>query len=196
MKRDTHNTMLFHKKMLLPCLVALLSAAIFTAFLPGELNAQSAIPQQQVVLGDADGDGFSPPEDCDDNNPLVFPGAPELCDGLDNDCNGVVPATENDLDGDGFMVCEGDCNDSNVTVYPGAPELCDGLDNNCDGTIPATENDADGDGFMVCEGDCDDSNPTVFPNAPELCDGLDNDCNGVVPADENDADGDGFMVCE
>jgi len=39
---------------------------------------------------DRDADGYPSNEDCDDNNPAVHPGAPELCDKLDNDCNGVI----------------------------------------------------------------------------------------------------------
>jgi hypothetical protein len=129
-----------------------------------------------------------------DNIDLCVGGEPEVCDGIDNDGDGVVPADEMDADGDGWLVCDGDCDDGEPTVFPGAPELCDGLDNDCDGVVPADEVDLDGDGWPVCAGDCDNWDPDRFPGNPEICDGLDNDCDGL--GDEGlDADGDGISDC-
>jgi hypothetical protein len=89
---------------------------------------------------DLDGDGADMCVDCDDGDPARLPGAPELCDGLDNDCDGSVD--ENifrDRDADGFdrADCGGpDCNDGNPDVNPDAAELCgDTIDNDCNGDL-------------------------------------------------------------
>lgn len=106
---------------------------------------------------DEDGDGFVPADgDCDDGDPTINPGAEEVCDGRDNDCNGEIDegAAQTfyaDADGDGFgdarvaveacvppdnYVAGGtDCDDDNAAIYPGATEECDGADNDCDGQI-------------------------------------------------------------
>jgi len=176
---------------------------------------------------DADADGFfdaadagcaanyGSDADCDDALDITWPGAPELCDGMDNDCNGAVPLEEVDNDLDGYVECDppeanhvgspaggGDCDDGNNAVLPGAVELCNVIDDDCDGEIDE-DFDADGDGFVdgdvaACEAahdplnlDCDDSNADVFPDQTESCDGLDNDCDGDIDEDF-DGDGDGY----
>jgi hypothetical protein len=59
----------------------------------------SSVSDDSAVLGDADGDGASVPDDCDDENPTVHPGADELCfDGIDDDCDGVVDACHLSID--------------------------------------------------------------------------------------------------
>ncbi len=112
--------------------------------------------------------------DCDDTRTLIRPGATEVCDGVDNDCDGEVdedgaqfaPDWWEDADGDGYGDPDGDvvtgsceapagyagnrddCDDADDAVHPGADEACDGVDNDCDGVLDALWwADADGDGF-------------------------------------------------
>jgi hypothetical protein len=139
---------------------------------------------------DADSDGFGNAEqrqvacsqpggyvansaDCDDDNGLRAPNRTEVCDGLDNNCDGVVDdgltsAWYRDADSDGF----GDPNQlRNACAQPG--------------------------GYVANSADCDDDNALRAPNRTEVCDRLDNNCNGAVDDGVGttwyvDNDGDGF----
>jgi hypothetical protein len=106
---------------------------------------------------DNDGDGSVCGVDCNDNVNTIYPGATEVCDGLDNDCDenvdeGLLITYYFDLDGDnygnsanaitvcitpptGYITTSGDCDDSNATINPGAVEICNGLDDDCDGLV-------------------------------------------------------------
>jgi predicted outer membrane repeat protein len=142
---------------------------------------------------DYDQDGFSIADgDCDDGDPAQNPGADEICDGQDTDCDGNTPADENDGDGDGWLVCEGDCDDGNGATNPDAEEICDDQDNDCDDDVEDRA-DQDGDGFDICAGDCDDEEGLARPGGVEVCDEVDNDCNGQE--DDIDRDLDGHTVC-
>ncbi len=159
-----------------------------------DTGADTGTPDTSPPPVDDDGDGYTSDVDCDDHNYQVWPGAPELCDGLDNDCDG---STDEDYDGDGdghvIQTCmDGDdCDDSDPGVYPGAEEIpYDGIDQDCSG---ADLDDVDGDGFRstkVGGNDCDDANPAIHPRATEIPkNGIDEDCNG---GDDIDGDDDGY----
>jgi hypothetical protein len=124
-------------------------------------------------------------DDCRDDNAAINPGAEEVCDGIDNNCDDLLLEGEVDADSDGYMVCELDCDDSEATVYPGADELCDGLDNDCDTVVPVDEVDEDSDGYRLCDDDCEDDNAAINPGATEVCDdGIDNDCDELIDLED------------
>ena len=124
-------------------------------------------PGTELLDEDGDGDGVLASEDCDDQNASVYPGAEEICDGLDNDCDGSVdPETASgvrewsvDGDGDGF----GDPDTSVRACEPPSGAVANALD-------------------------CDDEDPSVHPDAIEVCDGLDNDCDTRIDDDDDDID--------
>ncbi|MCB9314639.1 MAG: M4 family metallopeptidase [Lewinellaceae bacterium] len=122
---------------------------------------------------DADGDGFGsdqvayfcqPPAgyvdnalDCDDQNNSIYPGAPEICNSVDDNCDGQIDEdlalilSWRDLDGDGY-------GDPNTTVL--------------DCVVPQN--------YVFNNADCDDQNPAVHPDAIEVCNGIDDNCDGQI----------------
>ncbi|MCB9743666.1 MAG: hypothetical protein H6740_13785 [Alphaproteobacteria bacterium] len=128
---------------------------------------------------DNDGDGYTVSDgDCDDADASAYPGAAEVCDEVDNDCDGEVDLGASDAgtyysdgDGDGF----------------GAPDQ-------------PVEACAQPEGAVADNTDCDDNNNTIHPGADEYCDDLDHDCNGTpddayavdAPTAYADLDGDGY----
>jgi hypothetical protein len=164
----------------------------------------------QNYYTDADNDGFgstfivnacSPPAgnsslnnfDCNDGNPSINPLAAEVCNNIDDDCDGLIDEGF-DNDNDSYTTCEGDCNDGNAAIHPNAIEVCNGLDDDCDG-ITDEGFDVDNDSYTTCEGDCNDNNAAVRPNATEICNGIDDDCDGDID-EGSDIDNDGYSVCQ
>lgn len=81
---------------------------------------------------DYDGDGVLCTDDCDDHDADTLPGAEELCDGIDRNCD-PTDLDETDFDGDGFFACD-DCDDTKAGISPDAEEICGNLiDEDCDG---------------------------------------------------------------
>ncbi len=119
--------------------------------------------------------------DCNDGDAAVNPGASEICDGIDNNCDGLTDPDDStdaltwysDFDGDGY----GDPDPAYSTL-------------SCD--LPS--------GYVASATDCNDGDSSINPAAFEVCDGIDNDCDGRIdPSDSVDAttwyedfDGDGY----
>lgn len=143
MRHPLHTVLLYHMLGTVGCLSE-------------KASTSDSLADSGMAAVDGDGDGHAESVDCDDGDADVFPGAPERCNGLDDDCDGTVdeepvdsPTWYVDGDGDGYGTtdteltsCErpgtaasvpGDCDDGDATVYPGAEEVCDGSDEDCDG---------------------------------------------------------------
>lgn len=174
-----------------------------------------------TVYWDDDGDGFGREDawrvacdededfvkvfgDCADSDAARYPGADELCNGVDDDCDGesdeevVTKTFYVDFDEDGWgdpntgvgtctpepgYVDNGlDCNDQAATNHPDGAEVCDYVDNDCDDKVDEGVRPTCGVGLCVRLSDLCDSVAFCTPGEPltELCNGLDDDCDGMT----------------
>lgn len=139
--------------------------------------------------GDRDGDGDPDATDCAPDTPEVHAGATELCNGRDDDCDGVVDGEGahgadrcyRDADGDGVGTEEvsewrcdcdagwsrfdGDCDDADASTHPGARERCGGADEDCDGLT----DEAGAEGMIVAYPDADADGWGVHPGSLQTC---------------------------
>ena len=128
---------------------------------------------------DADGDGFVQADDCNDENALSYPGADEVCDEDDNNCDGEID--ENPIDGTPFY------GDADLDGYGDPAQLLKA----CSASEGVADNAAD----------CNDEDATINPDADEVCDEIDNNCDSVIDYDAidratfyRDTDGDGYGI--
>ncbi len=184
-------------------------ATLFYADLDGDGHGDGG--QTTLACGDAPTGYAATPTDCDDDDAAVNHGATELCDLVDNDCDGAtdgasaVDATTWYRDGDGDGL--GNADDSVVECAAPPGHVAD--DTDCDDfdatvlgpTVYYADSDRDGFGdplvttlacaasesWIADASDCDDTDAAVLPGGTETCDGVDNDCNGSI--DESGASG-------
>jgi len=135
----------------------------------GSLSGITVIGKQQTLLGqipvciedDSDGDGFGVANDCNDMNADIHPDAIEVCNLIDDNCDGYIdegfPETtyyldsDSDMSGDqnqsivacllpdGYVENSDDCNDEDANIHPGATEVCNGIDDNCNALVDQAE---------------------------------------------------------
>ncbi|MDP6935716.1 MAG: putative metal-binding motif-containing protein, partial [Myxococcota bacterium] len=100
--------------------------------------------------------------DCDDDNPEAYPGRREVCDGADNDCDGLTDDEDEDMTGEGTWYLDADG---------------DGYGDPDAQTVEQCEQPS---GYSVTDTDCDDSDADISPDGTESCNEVDDDCDGNV----------------
>jgi hypothetical protein len=165
----------------------------------GRINAFNAVSTGSDP-NDVDGDGYTENQgDCDDADPTVNPGAAEICDGKDNNCDGTIDEELTQATTCGVGACASTgletCTDGTWggdTCTPGSPtaEICNNIDDDCDGTIDEELTQATTCGVGACASTgletCTDGTwggDTCTPGTPiaEICgDGIDQNCDGSI----------------
>ena len=126
--------------------------------------------------------------DCDDGNADINPDQPEVCNGVDDDCDGLTDAGESLVEGEGSFWYI----DLDDDGYGQGPSLGGSFVTACERP----------EGYAGSGNDCDDTSILIFPGAPELCDGADNDCDDEVDEEleyidwYRDSDGDGYGLAD
>ena len=140
-----------------------------------------------VGYADNDGDGYPACQDCDDADAAFHPGISEICDGADNDCDGLTDDADDSLDPTTRARSYQDADSDGYGDIDFFTDSC---------VVP--------EGYVSDSADCDDGQADVNPAAAEVCNGLDDDCDALVDdADDGvdtstgatfyaDGDGDGF----
>ncbi|MFN0276249.1 MAG: MopE-related protein [Chitinophagales bacterium] len=95
--------------------------------------------------------------DCNDENASIHPSSVEICNDLDDDCNGEI---DNEL---AFNTYYADTDNDGFGNQASSIYTC---------TIPA--------GYVIDQSDCDNNAAYVNPSVSEVCNGIDDDCNGII----------------
>ena len=150
-----------------------------------EVNIHSTDPL--VVDLDADSDGYYWFQDCDDNESAINPGAIEILDGTDQNCNTEIDETfvTTDFDMDGLYDYEEYHNYStnhmdNDTDGDGLDDGTEVLQYMTDPLVPEIDADSDGTIWLF---DCNDNVSTIYPGATELWNNIDDDCDSIIDED-------------
>ena len=163
-----------------------------------EINFWGSDPH--VFDPDNDGDLFYHFNDCNDGDPMVNPGRPEILNGIDDNCDGMTDEGFNFTDSDGDGLFDWPEYHTYLTNYLDSDSDDDGLD---DGTEVLTyqsdpnipDSDEDGDGWYWFQ-DCDDEDEFRSPGLSEVLDGIDNDCDEVMDDGFESIDTDGDLLSD